>query len=196
VRNQDKFETKRLGNYGERVAEIYLIKHKKHKILARNLRIGGVEVDIVSCLGPVIYISEVKTRAQYVIHETKTDNLPRETYLSGKMSDTNNSYYHPEDNLSYAKIERLNKARTNLIYILECFMGNEYKSRASGFFAKDKRKWVNNGLIDLMQKFCSKNHTIDVFDVRIFGLCIFVVFEQNKPKILKVRMFEDIDSRY
>src|SRR6185369_11945449 len=50
-----------LGAKGEQLATEWLIKHG-YKIVGRNLKLGGVEIDIVAGQGSVIILVEVKTR--------------------------------------------------------------------------------------------------------------------------------------
>lgn len=52
---------KELGEFGEKVAAYYLEK-KGYKILKRNFRIKGGEIDIIAEKGDIIAFVEVKTR--------------------------------------------------------------------------------------------------------------------------------------
>ena len=51
------------GDAGEKLAESYL-ELTGHELLARNVRLGGVEVDRVMRDGAVIVLVEVKTRTR------------------------------------------------------------------------------------------------------------------------------------
>ncbi len=51
-----------LGNWGEQVAADYLVG-QGYAIVARNLRVGNTEIDIVAMKGDRIMFVEVKTRA-------------------------------------------------------------------------------------------------------------------------------------
>lgn len=53
---------KELGDFGERVAALYLEK-KGYKILCRNYRVKGGEIDIIAEKDGIIAFVEVKTRA-------------------------------------------------------------------------------------------------------------------------------------
>ncbi len=53
--------SKELGDYGEKIAAYYLEK-KGYKILSRNFRINGGEIDIISQKDDIIAFTEVKTR--------------------------------------------------------------------------------------------------------------------------------------
>lgn len=50
-----------LGAFGEARAAEYLEK-EGYRILARNVRAGGVELDLVAARGPLVVFVEVKTR--------------------------------------------------------------------------------------------------------------------------------------
>lgn len=50
-----------LGTVGEQVASAYLTQHG-YRIVAKNTRIGGVEIDLVVQKGHTIHVVEVKTR--------------------------------------------------------------------------------------------------------------------------------------
>ncbi len=50
-----------LGAFGEARAAEYL-ESEGYRILARNVRAGGVELDLVASLGPLVVFVEVKTR--------------------------------------------------------------------------------------------------------------------------------------
>jgi putative endonuclease len=51
------------GSAGEKLAESYL-ELTGHEVLARNVRLGGVEVDRVVRDGDVVVLVEVKTRSR------------------------------------------------------------------------------------------------------------------------------------
>lgn len=81
------FETKQLGNQGEKIAEEYL-KKQGYKILDKNFRYRRYgEIDIVAKKGEDIVFVEVKSRL-----ETNSD-----------------SPYNPEDNITYFKQKQLIK---------------------------------------------------------------------------------------
>lgn len=52
---------KEFGDYGEQVATDYLLK-KGYKVLDRNYRAMGTEIDIVCLYGDIIVFVEVKSR--------------------------------------------------------------------------------------------------------------------------------------
>lgn len=52
---------KEIGEFGEKVAAFYLEK-KGYKILKRNFRVKGGEIDIIAEKGGIIAFTEVKTR--------------------------------------------------------------------------------------------------------------------------------------
>jgi putative endonuclease len=54
-------DRRRLGAEGEKRAAEYLRRHG-YRILARNLRAGGVELDLVATSGSLVVFAEVKTR--------------------------------------------------------------------------------------------------------------------------------------
>ena len=55
-------DRKQMGDHGERIAEGCL-KQMGMEILARNVRIGGGELDIIALDGDVVVIVEVKARS-------------------------------------------------------------------------------------------------------------------------------------
>lgn len=56
-----KFAPKVLGNLGEHVAT-WLYRLRGYRIIGRNVRLSGGEIDIVARRGSTIVIAEVKTR--------------------------------------------------------------------------------------------------------------------------------------
>ena len=54
-------DRKRLGAEGERHAAEYLAA-RGYRIVARNVRAGGVELDLIAQRGPLVVFVEVKTR--------------------------------------------------------------------------------------------------------------------------------------
>lgn len=60
-----------LGRRGERAAEKYL-KRKGYRIVARNFRAAGAEIDLVAMDGETLVFVEVKTR------RTRTSGAPEE----------------------------------------------------------------------------------------------------------------------
>jgi putative endonuclease len=54
-------DSRALGIEGEARAAAYLVR-RGYRIVARNVRSGGVEIDLVAARGPLIAFVEVKTR--------------------------------------------------------------------------------------------------------------------------------------
>lgn len=77
---------KELGNHGERIAELFLMKHG-FRILTRNYRLFFGEIDIIAQKEGVIHFVEVKTVSQ-------------ETVERG---------IRPEDHVTHEKISRIMK---------------------------------------------------------------------------------------
>lgn len=50
------------GNWGEEIAAVWLQNEKKYTLVARNLRLGRSEVDILAMDGDVLVFLEVKVR--------------------------------------------------------------------------------------------------------------------------------------
>lgn len=76
------------GRTGESIAAEYIRKCMNGRIMATNIRIAGVEVDILAVIGVELFIVEVKLSS-------------RETF-------------YPEQNVSKTKMARLHKARNFL----------------------------------------------------------------------------------
>ena len=55
-------ERRRLGTAGEARAAAHLTR-RGYRILARNVRAGGVEIDLVACRARMVVFVEVKTRS-------------------------------------------------------------------------------------------------------------------------------------
>lgn len=85
----DRFWNKMLGKSGEDIAASYL-KKKGYRILARNFRTDGGEIDIIAFDGKQIVFVEVKTR-------------------------TNPKGVYPEDAVNDVKLNKI--VRTGHIYI-------------------------------------------------------------------------------
>ena len=56
------FTKKEIGDFGENLAEKFLKKKKKYKILGKNWRHGHGEIDIIALDDEVIVFVEVRTR--------------------------------------------------------------------------------------------------------------------------------------
>ncbi len=54
--------TAQIGNYGERVAAAFLRRHG-YKVLTRNFKVTGGEIDLVCRHGDILVFVEVRTRA-------------------------------------------------------------------------------------------------------------------------------------
>lgn len=85
----EKSETgnRETGQEGERAAEKYLRREKKHRILARNWRSGKDELDLVSRDGAILVFVEVKARqadalvpGYYTVNDRKKKALKRACY--------------------------------------------------------------------------------------------------------------------
>lgn len=97
---------KSIGAYAERVVEFYL-KSKGHTILARNLRLKTGEIDILSSLGGVLFVVEVKSSLVFISKgATGTENPAA---FASKHD------FLPEGNLSRTKITKLKRLRSELL---------------------------------------------------------------------------------
>lgn len=68
-----------LGAEGERRAAAHLVR-RGYRIVARNVRAGGVEMDLIARRGPLVVFVEVKTR------RTRGFGLPEEAVDSRKRA--------------------------------------------------------------------------------------------------------------
>ena len=59
-----EFTSAQVGKFGEDYCSKYIKKHKKLKVLGRNVTIGKLEVDIIATNKDYIVFIEVKTRRQ------------------------------------------------------------------------------------------------------------------------------------
>ena len=91
---------KEVGNIGEKVAAVYLKRHR-HQIIATNYTRKTGEIDIIARMGNVLHFVEVKTMLTDEFHTVR---------------DTTD-YYDPSLNLHGAKIRKV--ARTGEWYALE-----------------------------------------------------------------------------
>lgn len=109
-------EKRRIGNLGEDLAEMFLVK-QGFKIRERNYLKKWGELDIIAENNNLIYFIEVKST---VSHETKNDNVSRQV---SRLCFTANSFkiivsretfeeddYLPEDNVNYWKQKRIIRA--------------------------------------------------------------------------------------
>ena len=79
----------KIGKMGETIAAAYLLRNG-YRVLARNQRVPGGEVDITAVLGDILVLVEVKT-------------------LNGGSGVRKNGM-NPEDNLTFAKRRLLRRA--------------------------------------------------------------------------------------
>ncbi len=117
--------SKQTGNYGEDLAAQYL-KKLGYKILERNYRIRGGEIDIVAKDGPTLVFVEVKTRYS---HE----------------------FGNPVESMTYWKIKSLLK--TALFYIQKINWGE--KEYRLDFISVDFAEDPKNPKIELIKNITS-----------------------------------------
>jgi putative endonuclease len=125
-------ESKHVGNLGEEIASLFLMKHG-YKIIERNYLRKWGELDIISVYNKIIVFVEVKTVScesiENVIHETNKD------------------VYRPEDNVHKAKQDRLKRAIQT--YLVENKLGDrEWSFSVITIFLDQKNKKAKIELID------------------------------------------------
>mgnify|MGYP000886980356 FL=1 len=76
-----------LGDWGEKLAADYLIKHG-WKILARNFHSRYGEIDIISCKGGIISFVEVKTRREHAMVSPMEAITPQKQHKMIMTSET------------------------------------------------------------------------------------------------------------
>lgn len=119
----EKFSPRRrVGNLGEDLTEMFLVKHG-HKIIERNYLKKWGELDIVSVKDKVLRFIEVKTR---VSRENPSLDVSRDvsrtrfTLINAQDSvsrESENDEYLPEENVHYWKQKRMLRAIQT--YLLE-----------------------------------------------------------------------------
>ncbi|MBI4121597.1 MAG: YraN family protein [Candidatus Ryanbacteria bacterium] len=118
-------EKRRLGNLGEDVACLFLVK-QEYRILDRNYLRKWGELDVVAKLSDTIHFIEVKT---VVSHETSQESVSRDVSresftakdlkieVSRETDQSRYDQYRPEENVHYWKQKRIMRAIQT--YILE-----------------------------------------------------------------------------
>ena len=110
-------EKRRIGNVGEDIASLFLVK-QRYRIVDRNYLKKWGELDIVAKLSDTIHFIEVKTM---VSHETNTENVSRTVSRScftakdfkivvSRETNTAGEEYRPEENVHYWKQKRMKRA--------------------------------------------------------------------------------------
>ncbi len=87
-------KSKATGNFGEKLTENYLKKHK-YKILARNYSCKSGEIDIIACNKQYIIFVEVKTRSENYIY-TPSEAVTKSKQLKLLKTAT---YYLKQNNI-------------------------------------------------------------------------------------------------
>jgi len=98
---------KKLGNWGEKLAESYLVK-KGYHLLDKNYRSGRTEIDLIFQTKNIFVFIEVKTRI-------KTDESEQENPLTSRQIKTLRQAM-----IAYCLKNKINldRARLDLIFIL------------------------------------------------------------------------------
>jgi Holliday junction resolvase-like predicted endonuclease len=177
-----------IGKYGEFVAEQYIIRFLGGSILAKNIRIGGVEIDILAIIDDYLVLVEVK-------------NSACETFL-------------PEENISSFKRNRIYKA---MQYIeLGRLFSKVYKSSSSFPCAYTNEtvffRFTNNNMLTVWyeggSRFYGKIEYVQHFkirELRALAVCmsirlkhnflengLFSARSVNSIKLRKYFLFEDM----
>lgn len=129
--------TKEVGDYGEDLAVNFLEKNG-FKVIDRNVRLKGGEIDIIAYKDSVIHIVEVKT----VIHETPKI-ISRETN-NHVIHETGDYIFHPEDNVHYYKLKRLQKLAE--LYILKHSIEYDFQIDVIAITINDTEKRFTNNI--------------------------------------------------
>ena len=110
-------EKRRIGNIGEDIACLFLVK-QGYRITDRNYLKKWGELDIVASRSDTIHFIEVKT---VVSHETGVENVSRAVSQScftakdfkievSRETDLEPNEYRPEENMHYWKQKRMKRA--------------------------------------------------------------------------------------
>lgn len=113
-------EKRRLGNLGEDIAEMFLVK-RGYKIVNRNYLKKWGELDIVATKDRVIFFIEVKSKVTREMGLNRIDNVSQDVSrssftkhdfnikLSHETNNTNNEFL-PEENVHSSKLKRMYRA--------------------------------------------------------------------------------------
>ncbi len=109
MENKPKYsEKRRIGNIGEDIACLFLVKHG-YRIEGRNYLKKWGELDVVASQSDTIHFIEVKTSvSRHVSRESFTaDKLKIEV---SRETDNSSDDYRPEENIHYWKQKRMKRA--------------------------------------------------------------------------------------
>ncbi len=126
-----KLTAKEIGNFGEDIAEKYL-KKRFWRIISRNFKARGGEIDIIAYRFGVLAFVEVKTR-------------------------TNELYGKPSDAVDGEKLYRIRNAARQFQEIYH--VGS--KIELTNLFGVEARKKIYKKRIDVIEIYLSKNKQIE-----------------------------------
>jgi len=108
-------EKRRIGNLGEDIASMFLVK-QGYRILDRNYLKKWGELDVVAQLSDTIHFIEVKSKVSQNVSQNSFTARDFRTELS-RETDLAYDEYRPEENVHYWKQKRMLRAIQT--YILE-----------------------------------------------------------------------------